>query len=225
MWLLGRTRSGLLSIMARVFTRPTSEARAGITIHLNTVYGSIDRENRQEISMQLPFPFERRNFEWKCWLPGGKYLRTGSPAGWNSVVILHLLRLFFQLEILWGIIFPEKSHNGMSMIFIDFHQTKKPPVWGLSFCLLLSNGLTYCLECESRTHRKQKQWSSGKSCCFLWPPPPYISASFACNIEISICNPKRILPAIWTIEICELRMDVPVLNISGFAYTWMAYCR
>ena len=74
--------------MARVFsTRPTSEARARDAIHLNTVYGSIDRENRQEISMQL-----------RSHLRGGtlnenvvaslaeKYLRTGSPAGWNSVV-------------------------------------------------------------------------------------------------------------------------------------------
>jgi hypothetical protein len=77
-----------LSVMARAFsTRPTSEARARDAIHLNTVYGSIDRENRQEIAMQL-----------RTHLRGGslnenvvaslaeKYLRTGSPAGWNSVV-------------------------------------------------------------------------------------------------------------------------------------------
>ena len=77
-----------LSIIARVMsTRPTSEARARDAIHLNSLYGSIDRQNRQEISMQL-----------KSHLRGGtlnesvvsalaeKYLRTGSPAGWNSVV-------------------------------------------------------------------------------------------------------------------------------------------
>jgi len=77
-----------LSVMASAFsTRPTSEARARDAIHLNTVYGSIDRENRQEIAMQL-----------RTHLRGGslnenvvaslaeKYLRTGSPAGWNSVV-------------------------------------------------------------------------------------------------------------------------------------------
>lgn len=76
------------SVFARLLsTRPISEVRARDAVHLNTVYGSIDRENRQNVVKQL-----------RTHLRGGtlneqvvadlaeKYMRTGSPSGWNSAV-------------------------------------------------------------------------------------------------------------------------------------------
>lgn len=76
------------SIVARALsTRPISEARARDALHLNSMYGSIDRDNRATISMKL-----------RSHMRGGtlndevvgelanEYMRTGSPTGWNSVV-------------------------------------------------------------------------------------------------------------------------------------------
>jgi len=76
------------SVVARALsTRPISEARARDALHLNSMYGSIDRDNRSAISMKL-----------RSHMRGGtlndevvgelanEYMRTGSPTGWNSVV-------------------------------------------------------------------------------------------------------------------------------------------
>jgi len=76
------------SAIARGFAaRPISEVRARDAVHLNTVYGSIDRDRRQEITQQL-----RTHLRSGTLNPtivselAEQYMRTGSPSGWNSAV-------------------------------------------------------------------------------------------------------------------------------------------
>lgn len=76
------------SAVARVFsTRPIQEVRARDAIHLNTLYGSMDREDRQEVTQQLKTHLRAGtlNHEIVASL-AEKYLRTGTPTGWNSAV-------------------------------------------------------------------------------------------------------------------------------------------
>jgi len=76
------------SVLARsLATRPVQEMRARDAIHLNSMYGSIDRENRQGITMQLRSHLRdgTLNDEIVANL-AEQYMRTGSPQGWNSAV-------------------------------------------------------------------------------------------------------------------------------------------
>lgn len=76
------------SVLARgLATRPVQEMRARDAIHLNSMYGSIDRENRQGITMQLRSHLRdgTLNDEVVANL-AEQYMRTGSPQGWNSAV-------------------------------------------------------------------------------------------------------------------------------------------
>ena len=76
------------SVVARALgTRPISEARARDALHLNSMYGSFDRDNRAQISMKLRSHMRggTLNDEVVSEL-ANEYMRTGSPTGWNSVV-------------------------------------------------------------------------------------------------------------------------------------------
>lgn len=75
-------------VLARVFaTRGLQEAKAREAMHLNSMYGSLDREARQEAVSVLanhvrsgtlsPEILERVQ---------EKYMRTGSPTGWRSAI-------------------------------------------------------------------------------------------------------------------------------------------
>ena len=76
------------SVVARAMsTRPISEARARDALHLNSMYGSIDRDNRAQISMKLRSHMRGGTLDDEVVSElANEYMRTGSPTGWNSVV-------------------------------------------------------------------------------------------------------------------------------------------
>lgn len=76
------------SVVARLMsTRPTSEARARDALHLNTLYGSLDRDHRAQISMRLRSHMRRGTLDHEVVADlAREYMRTGSPTGWNSIV-------------------------------------------------------------------------------------------------------------------------------------------
>lgn len=76
------------SALARgLATRPIQEARARDAIHLNSMYGSVDRDNRQNITMQLRSHMRANTLDDNVVANlAEEYMRTGSPQGWNSAV-------------------------------------------------------------------------------------------------------------------------------------------
>ena len=76
------------SALARgLATRPIQEARARDAIHLNSMYGSIDRDNRQKVTMQLRSHLRAGTLDDNVVANlAEEYMRTGSPQGWNSAV-------------------------------------------------------------------------------------------------------------------------------------------
>ena len=68
-------------------TRPLEEVKAREAIHLNSFYGSIDREKRQETVKTLRTHIRDNNLNPEIVEKlGNDYMRTGSPSGWRSAV-------------------------------------------------------------------------------------------------------------------------------------------
>jgi hypothetical protein len=76
------------SVIARVFaTRPLEEIKARDAMHLNTLYGSLDREKRQVITTRLKSLIRSGELtDQRVSDLAFEYLRTGSPTGWRHAV-------------------------------------------------------------------------------------------------------------------------------------------
>lgn len=77
-----------LGMAARVMgTRPLREIKAREAMHLDTIYGKMDREKRQQLSYKLKSYVENGTLDQeKLSNLGYEYLRTGSPNGWRAAV-------------------------------------------------------------------------------------------------------------------------------------------
>lgn len=77
-----------VGIMSRLMsTRPLEEAKLRDAIHLDTVYGSLDREERQSVTAALKTAIRNGTLDdAKVHELAEKYLRTGTPQGWRSAV-------------------------------------------------------------------------------------------------------------------------------------------
>ena len=75
-------------IIARLLsTRPLEEAKLRDSIHLNTVYGSLDREARQKVVAQLKAAIRSDALtDAKLEELAEEYMRTGTPTGWRSAL-------------------------------------------------------------------------------------------------------------------------------------------
>ena len=68
-------------------TRPLEEVKAREAIHLNSFYGSLDREKRQEVVKNLRTHIRDNNLTPDIVEKlGNDYMRTGSASGWRSAV-------------------------------------------------------------------------------------------------------------------------------------------
>lgn len=76
------------SIASRVLaTRPLEEIKTREAMHLNTLYGSLDRAKRQDITHQLKSHIRNGDLtDEKVSHLANEYMRTGSPTGWRSSV-------------------------------------------------------------------------------------------------------------------------------------------
>ena len=76
------------SVGARAMaTRPLEEVKAREAIHLNSFYGSIDRDKRQSVVKNLRTHIRDNNLTPEIVEKlGNEYMRTGSPSGWRSAV-------------------------------------------------------------------------------------------------------------------------------------------
>ena len=76
------------SVGARAMaTRPFEEVKAREAIHLNSFYGSIDRDKRQSVVKNLRTHIRDNNLTPEVVEKlGNEYMRTGSPSGWRSAV-------------------------------------------------------------------------------------------------------------------------------------------
>ena len=74
--------------LARVFsTRPLREAKAREAIHLNTVYGSMDSEDRKAVLENLKIHIRNESLSNEVLDElAYEYLRTGSPQGFRQAV-------------------------------------------------------------------------------------------------------------------------------------------
>lgn len=79
------TVTGVLSRM--MTTRPLEEAKLRDAIHLDRVYGSIDRRKRQKATAELRTAIRNKTLsDDKLHRIAEQYLRTGSPQGWRAAV-------------------------------------------------------------------------------------------------------------------------------------------
>ena len=68
-------------------TRPLEEVKAREAIHLNTLYGSLDREAREKVTQSLRMHIRDNNLTPEIVEQlGVEYLKTGSAVGWRSAV-------------------------------------------------------------------------------------------------------------------------------------------
>jgi hypothetical protein len=76
------------SLLARgLAVRPIDEVRTRDALHLDSMYGSIDRDRRKAITMRLRTHLRDGTLDPEVVSTlGEEYMRTGSPAGWNSIV-------------------------------------------------------------------------------------------------------------------------------------------
>lgn len=76
------------SVFARAMaSRPLEEVKAREALHLNNLYGSIDREKRQKVTQILRTHIRDNNLDSDLVEQlGERYMRTGSAAGWRSAV-------------------------------------------------------------------------------------------------------------------------------------------
>ena len=76
------------AIISRIFaTRPIEEIKARDAMHLNTLYGSLDREKRSVITTRLRSLIRSGNLtDERVSELAFEYLRTGTPTGWRSAV-------------------------------------------------------------------------------------------------------------------------------------------
>lgn len=74
------------SILSRGFaTRPIEEIQARQAMHLDSLYGSLDHDNRQEVTFKLKSYIENGNLtQEKLSKLAETYMRTGSPTGWRT---------------------------------------------------------------------------------------------------------------------------------------------
>lgn len=79
------TTTGVLSRL--LTTRPLEEAKLRDAIHLNTVYGSLDREVRQRAVAKLKTAIRNGTLD-NAQLDAiaEEYMRTGTPTGWRSAL-------------------------------------------------------------------------------------------------------------------------------------------
>ena len=77
-----------LSTLSRMFaTRPLEEIKLREALHLDTLYGSIDREKREAVTFRLKSYIRGGELtEERLELLAEEYLRTGSAQGWRSAV-------------------------------------------------------------------------------------------------------------------------------------------
>lgn len=76
------------STFSRLFaTRPLEEIKAREALHLNTLYGSLDRQKRQQVTMRLK-SYIRHGVEDPEVIDrlANEYMKTGSATGWRSAV-------------------------------------------------------------------------------------------------------------------------------------------
>ena len=76
------------SVFARALaTRPIDEVRTRDALHLDSMYGAIDRDNRKDITLKLRTHIRNGTLDSDIVsMLGEEYMRTGSPAGWNSII-------------------------------------------------------------------------------------------------------------------------------------------
>jgi hypothetical protein len=76
------------SAASRAFaTRPLEEIKAREAIHLNSMYGSLDREKRQEVVKSLRTHIRDNNLTPDIVEKlGNEYMKTGSASGWRSAI-------------------------------------------------------------------------------------------------------------------------------------------
>lgn len=79
------TTTGVLSRL--LTTRPLEEAKLRDAIHLNTVYGSLDREARQKVVARLKTAIRNGTLDdAQLSSLAEEYMRTGTPTGWRSAL-------------------------------------------------------------------------------------------------------------------------------------------
>ena len=76
------------SVFARALaTRPIDEVRTRDALHLDSMYGAIDRDSRKDITLKLRTHIRNGTLDSDIVsMLGEEYMRTGSPAGWNSII-------------------------------------------------------------------------------------------------------------------------------------------
>jgi len=76
------------SVFARAMAvRPLEEMKAREAVHLNTMYGSIDREARQSVTGKLKTHIRNGSLTPEIVDSlGENYMRTGTPSGWRSAI-------------------------------------------------------------------------------------------------------------------------------------------
>lgn len=79
------TATGIFSRL--LTTRPLEEAKLRDAIHLNTAYGSLDREARQKIVARLKTAIRNGTLDdAQLSSLAEEYMRTGTPTGWRSAL-------------------------------------------------------------------------------------------------------------------------------------------
>ena len=76
------------SVFSRMMgVRPIEEAKAREAIHMNTFYGSIDREARAKVTQRLKTHIRDGDLSPEIVESlGQEYMKTGTPAGWRSAI-------------------------------------------------------------------------------------------------------------------------------------------